>query len=134
MNIVFEPRPGLKMEISGENQKELIRQMASHTEVLGQRKCGACGGEDIRWQVRNVESDKGGKKKQQYEYFELVCNNTKCRAKLSFGSLNDGTDSLFPKRKDEDGKYLDNNGWVKFKPNQTKETPTESDENSEVGF
>jgi len=131
MEIEFEPKSGLKMKIQGENQKELIRQMAAHTEILGQKKCGACGSEDIRWQVRNVESDKGGKKKQQFEYFELVCNSKGCRARLSFGSLNDGTDSLFPKRKDEEGNYLANDGWVKFQPNTKKETK-ESD--GEVGF
>lgn len=93
----------LHVEHDASNPKEAFRLLAQTEEVFGQRACGACKSVDIKFIAR-----KSGK----FEFFELGC--TKCGSRLSFGQHNDGDGTLFPRRKDDNGNYLDNNGWVKW--------------------
>ncbi len=108
------------IEIESADTKELFRQMSAAHEVFGDHKCGACGEDRIVPRVRKVS-----KNKKEYEYFEMQCNNPKCRAKLAFGQYQDGS-GLFPIRKlDKDGQpdretgtYGPHNGWSRYRGEQ----------------
>jgi hypothetical protein len=89
-----------------DTSKDLVGQLASFQEVFG-HKCGKCGCDDVKYVVRTVDEN---------EYYELRC--TKCGARLSFGANKKGG-GLFPKRKDSDGNWLPDGGWVKWN-SQTK--------------
>lgn len=94
----------VEVEVEGDGQKDLFKELASVEEIFGEDKCGMCGKSDIRFIVRNVDSN---------DYYELKCLN--CYATLSFGQHKKGG-TLFPKRKGEDNEYLPNNGWYKWQP------------------
>jgi hypothetical protein len=96
----------LSLHFEAANQKEIFKSLSQLSEVFSISECGACKSKDIRHVVREVPSGK-----QIFTYFELHCQ--KCRARLAFGQSTD-TVTLFPRRKDDDGKYLDNGGWVKY--------------------
>lgn len=106
MNIEYKVSDKLQIGFEAANQKEIFQSLAQLSEVFSISECGACKSKDIRHVVREVPSGK-----QVFTYYELHCQ--KCRSKLAFGQSTD-TVTLFPKRKDEDGKYFDNNGWVKY--------------------
>ena len=93
-------------EIQEDSMKEVFKNLAKLDEIFGNDVCGKCGGTDIKFVVRNVDDN---------DYYELHCKDIKCRAKLAFGQHKKGG-TIFPKRKDkeEDGKYLPNNGWTVY--------------------
>jgi len=102
----------------GETQKDVFRQLSALQEVFEEQKCGVCQGEDLRFVVRTVEDN---------DFYELHCQTThfdinpphtarQCRAKLAFGQHKGKEGTLFPKRKDAEGKYLPNNGWSVWTP------------------
>ena len=131
IDVEFEPQAGLKMKFSATSQKDVVDKMSAYSEIFGISQCQACKSKyGIRWQTRNVTSTPAGKKKPEtFTYRELVCKNSECRARLSFGSLQEDPESLFPKRKDPDGKYLPNGGWVVFqgKKQGGEEAPATND-------
>lgn len=90
------------------NMVEMFEKVSALSEVFGIKKCDACGSEDIVFRTRTAS-----KGKKEFKFHELHCQNPKCRARLSFGQHATGN-TLFPKRKDSDGVYLENNGWVKY--------------------
>lgn len=94
----------VSVEFDGESQKDLFSQIASFQEVFEETKCGKCGSENLQFIVRTVEEN---------DYYELRCKD--CGARLAFG-VNKKGGGLFPKRKDKDGKWLPNGGWVKWNP------------------
>ena len=94
----------LTLKISAEGQKELFKDLATVQEIFGENSCGMCGSTDIKYVVRTVDGN---------DYFELRCN--KCGAILSFGQHKKGG-TIFPKRKDSNGKWLENRGWHKYVP------------------
>ena len=96
----------LSVEVEADNQKKLFEELASIDEVFGEDTCGKSGSNNIRFIVREASDDKG----KTYKYYELRCLDS--GAKKTFGQKDDGT--LFPHRKDEDGNYLPDNGWVKW--------------------
>ena len=51
----------------------LFQQLANFQEIFAETKCGKCGSENIRFQVRNVDDNL---------YYELRCMD--CGAKLAF--------------------------------------------------
>lgn len=91
-------------DIEYKNDKELFGAIARLEEIFGQEKCGACGSESIKYQVRQASDKKNPNKK--YQYYELVCKDTKCGCKFSFGLLNDESNNLYPKTKDGWRKYV----------------------------
>ena len=116
MKINYTTKNGrIKVEFDSETQKGLWTQLSSFQETFEETACGKCGSEDLKFVVRKTTDGK----KKEFDYHELRCAN--CGAKLSFGVINDDTGTLFPKRKDKDGKWLGKNGWVKWNPETERE-------------
>jgi hypothetical protein len=112
MKITYSSKNGrLCAELEGESQKQIFRSIASFQEVFEESACGACGGENLRLVVRDVDDN---------DFYELHCQNLDCRARLAYGQHKKG-DSLFPRRKDDQGKPLPRNGWLKWNPITKKE-------------
>ena len=106
MKIGFVTENGrIKIEVDG-THKEIFEEIASAQEVFDNTKCGVCGSEDVRFVVRSVDDN---------NFYEIQCRAKGCRAKLAFGVHKKG-DTLFPKRKNEDGSYSANGGWHKYIP------------------
>jgi hypothetical protein len=102
-----------EIEISG--TKEAFMELSRLQECFSNNKCGKCGCEDIRYQVRTVEGN---------DYLECIC--TKCFAKLEFTSTKEskGSEIFAVKYYRKDGKpvvdengkkkWLPDGGWVKW--------------------
>lgn len=114
MKAQFKVGQNLQLEVDVANQKELFAEMAKHQEVFNNTECGHCKSSKTRFVVRHVVVGK-----KTYDYYEMHCE--KCRCRLAFGVHNSEDGTLFPKRKDETGAYLPDNGWTQFK----KETEEE---------
>lgn len=123
-----------QVEIEVDTYADCVREIAALEDVFGNTTCEqvvdgkVITSDNVRFTVR--------KNKEEDEFFELVCldKNPKLRyAKKSFGVTKKGG-YLFPHRKDKDGKFLPNNGWVKWEKNaQTGGTPDPVQSNSESG-
>lgn len=108
----------------GETPLDVFTTLATLQELFGEEKCGKCGCENLTYRVRTV-----GEGKKTYTYPELVCQNWECRAKLSYGQMENG--GLFPVRYvREDGENVKVDGknvvkgswgWVKFNRDTGKE-------------
>ena len=94
----------INAEIEGDSIRDVFQNIAQVQEVFGENVCGKCGGDDLKFVVRTVDDN---------QYYEIRCKT--CGAKLSFGANKKGG-GLFPKRKDADGSWLPDNGWVKWNP------------------
>jgi len=99
----------MTVEIDGETQAEVWRQLASFQEIFEDNTAKRDGeeGNDVRYVVRTVDDD---------EYFEKqYCgsNSKLFGVKKAYGQMKKGG-RLFPKIKDKDGNYYNNNGWVKY--------------------
>ena len=110
MNVTYNtPNGRMSVEFQVDTQVDLFQQLAFFQEVFGETGCGKCGSENLRFQVRNVEDN---------HYYELRCLD--CGAKLAFGVMKQGG-RLFPRRKDKEGTWLPDNGWVKWNKETQKE-------------
>jgi hypothetical protein len=99
--VIYSNGNGLTLEMQADSQKEIFTRLAGFQETFGESACGKCGKTEIRYVVRTVDDN---------DYYELRCLNRSCNARLSFG-VNKNGKTLFPKRKDSDGKYISGNGW-----------------------
>ena len=101
--------------------KEIFEQLATFDSVFGNAKNKANGSENIGFRCREVDGNK------YYEMYDRDTFHT-----LKFGQTKkDG--SLFPRRKDADGNWLDDGGWTLYKPDapnvkQTKQEPAKADQ------
>ncbi len=91
--------------------------------------CGVCGKTDIRYNHRVAKG---------FDFYELVCSDPQCNARLSFGQNKEGG-GLFAKRKDESGNHLDYDGWSIYRPEHSSEPvpaprPAAHVENDDVPF
>jgi hypothetical protein len=100
----------LVFEIGGGGAvKDIFEAISEIQEIFEARhKCGKCGGENIRFKVREVM-----KGKQTYKYYNLQCTNTNCHARFDFGQNLEGG-GLFPKWRKENGEPLPNGGWYVY--------------------
>ena len=137
MKVKYQATDKIEVEIEASNIKEVFETLGPIQEVIGNCRCGKCGGTNIRFIHR-----KSGK----FDYYELLCQtpvqrqgqdgtiivnkNLSCGAKLSLGSNEAG--NLFPRKYEQDpddktkplmkdGKkvWLPNEGWVRW--DKTKE-------------
>ena len=116
MKVLYTTKNGrLSVELEAETQTSLWKQLSVFQEIFEENTCKKCNSDDIRCVVR-VSKDAKGK---TYDYHELRC--VSCGAKLPFGVLDDGSGSLFPKRKDKEGKFRGKYGWVKWNPEKEVE-------------
>lgn len=109
MKLKFKPSDKLEFELEGSGQKEIFKELATVQEIFSEDRCGLCKKENIKFVVRNVEDN---------DYYEMRCLS--CGAALSFGQHKKGG-TLFPKRKDENGNWLENSGWYKWQKDKSKE-------------
>ena len=102
----------LIFKVNGETPKDLFKSIAALQEVFeAESACGCCQSDDIRFQARQVDD---------YDFYEMVCRS--CFARFQFGQAKKGG-GLFPKRKDEDGNYLPNNGWARYQKQEMQSAP-----------
>ena len=106
MKLNYKVSDKLSFELEGAGQKEIFKELSALQEIFGEESCGMCKSHNIRYVVRNVEGN---------DYYELRCAD--CGAVLAFGQHKKGG-TLFPRRKDDDGKWLPNRGWHKYTPKQ----------------
>jgi hypothetical protein len=106
MKAHYKTRSGqLVFEVTAEDPKGLFAQIADLQEVFeAEVVCGLCKGTDIRLNHR---------KSEDFHFYELLCLAAGCHARFAFGQAKQGG-RLFPKRKDEAGNWLPNNGWAKY--------------------
>lgn len=140
--------PNTIIDIEAGKQKDLFKGIASAHEVFGEKSCGLCGCTNITPTWRTVTVVKG-KKTETFEFPEYHCqgvleNGRRCGARLSLGTINDDTGTLYPQRrliieggkKDQGrppskqekeegvtGDYGPHNGWTRYrgKVNQNDE-------------
>jgi len=110
MKVKYTANDKLSFEIEADGQKEVFKELATIQEIFSEDRCGLCGGINIKFIVRNVDSN---------DYYELRCTDIKCGAILSFGQHKKGG-TLFPKRKDDENNYLPNKGWHKWNKDSSK--------------
>lgn len=102
----------ITFEVDGESAKALFSQIASIQEVFdAEHACGMCDSTDIRYLARKVDD---------FDFYELACRA--CHARFAFGQAKKGG-ALFPKRKDEDGNWIPNNGWTRFEAAGAQKAP-----------
>jgi hypothetical protein len=106
MKLNYKVSDKLSFELDGEGQKEIFKELSAIQEIFGEESCGLCKSHNLRYVVRNIDSN---------DYYELRCSD--CGAILAFGQHKKGG-TLFPRRKDDDGKWLPNRGWHKYTPKQ----------------
>lgn len=93
---------GMDITVEGDDIKVCFDQLSSAMEIFGEVRCGACDCTDVRFATREAKG---------FTFREAQCRE--CGCSLSFGvKKSDG--SLYPRRKDENGNWLENHGWVKF--------------------
>ena len=98
--------------VEADKMTDAFKDLSNLEEVFGVSTCGKCGCEDLTHVVR--------KDTEENEYYELLCTNRDCRAKLAFGVHKKGG-GIFPKRKDKDDKWLPDGGWMRWDADKKKE-------------
>lgn len=123
MKAQIKVNANLIVEAEAESQKDLFKAISSAHEIFGEKECGLCQSKDI-YPAWRISTRVTGKKTEEFNYPEWRCRA--CRAKLSLGTINDETGTLFPVRKllpngqpagkDEKDKavYGGHNGWHKY--------------------
>lgn len=106
MKLKYRVNDKLEFELEGAGQKEIFKELATIQEIFSEERCGLCEKHNLKYVARNVDGN---------DFFELRCAD--CGAILAFGQHKKGG-TLFPKRKDEDGKWLPNRGWHKWQKEQ----------------
>lgn len=110
------------IEVEGDTQAELFKEMAACQEVFNEDQCGLCGSKNIRMVVRKNKDDEA--------FFEYQCQGSvkngdrheRCRGYLALGQNKKGG-GLFPVRAlDEkgkpdraNGKFGKHQGWSRYR-------------------
>lgn len=128
MEMEVKVSPTRIIKLVAEKQKDLFKALASAHEVFGEKECGLCKGPDIV-PVWRQTTRVTGKKVETFEFPEYHCQNPQCRARLSLGTINDDTGTLFPQRRlmpdgkvpgkkdnKELAKHGPHRGWTRWKP------------------
>jgi ribosomal protein L40E len=108
----------ISVELTGSTSVSVFEQISLFQEVFEQTKCGKCGSEDLKFNIRTTNGDK---------YYELICNE--CGARLAFGCNKEGG-GMYPQRKftkshaqfvEGEANYKPDNGWCKWNKTTNKE-------------
>ncbi len=115
MKIRYSPSPDLSFEVDAGTMKEAFKAIFDLSEVFGERKCGCCGSDDVRFFVRE---DKEG-----HHYYKMACKA--CPATFDYGQFKEGG-GLFAKKWDKENRRpYDNGGWSVYrKDGDGGETPS----------
>lgn len=109
----------LTVILEGETQTDIFEKLAQFQEVFENTTCTKKvngqfkSSDDVKFVVRKATDEKG---KKEYKYFELHCTSKDPDlrgARLSFGQHQEGG-TMFPKRKNDKGEWLPDNGWCKY--------------------
>jgi predicted metal-binding protein len=96
----------LSVQVEGSDIKAIFDELAGAQEVFGVSTCGACDSKNVHFQVRQVQGN---------TYRAVRCAD--CGCELNFGTRKaDG--QIYPRRKDKDSNWLENNGWTKWNPSK----------------
>lgn len=116
---------GIFIEVDESNERDLFKGIARTQEVFDHACCGKCKSAKISFVCRKDKDDN--------DWYEMVCQDLNCRAKLPFGVTKKGGQLFAKNRADklsdtqkserpEDCKYaeehngfLPNNGWYVYK-------------------
>lgn len=129
MEVFYRPTNELTIKVEVRGVEEMFQALGPIQEILGECKCGKCGGKSIRLLHRKAD---------KHDVYELLCetpgaNGIACNAKLALGKNSDN--NLFPRRYEQhqvDGKWvpkldadgnkvwLPNNGWIRWDSRQQK--------------
>lgn len=133
MKLTYTTADGrITVELEGKTHKDIWRQLASFQEVFEDTPEATIGGKvvsggDVRFRVRKAKyQDEKGKEKEA-EYFEkVVVGGPLVYYKKHYGVLDDGSDSLFPKKAPEgENIQLGRNGWHKYNKEVSSDTKSE---------
>jgi len=100
------PNGKFAIDIEGEEMVDIFEKIGHVQDVFDETKCIKCGNENLKFTIRRNKDDD--------PFYELRCGDIKtCGAKLQYGPHKKGG-TLFPKRKDADGNFLPDDGWIKW--------------------
>lgn len=100
----------LEIEVTG-GVKEVM-EACNEFAVLNETSCGACGSGSVSPQHRRVPGTDENGRATIWDYYSFRCGE--CNAELKIGERKDKT-GFYPKRKDRDGSWLENKGWVVYR-------------------
>jgi hypothetical protein len=128
MELLLRVAGNLTVKVEGKTHTELFDGLSQAQEVFNTSECGACKSTDLRYVVRENDGNK---------YYELHCQNPKCRARLPFGQSKTKTGELYPKKRfaslgksekkkraaeqahaEKNGGFLPNMGWYKYQKDE----------------
>lgn len=92
------------VESEGSDLRDVIADFSRAAEVFSHSQCGHCQSQRVYPSHRKTSDGK-------YDYYSMKCAD--CGAELNFG-VRQADNVLYPKRKDSNGNWLQNGGWVKF--------------------
>lgn len=99
---------GYSITTSGENFVECFEQMAALQDIF--ESCPIDGSKgDFKLVVRDVEKDG-----EAYRYYELWDRATKAKKPLHIYKQKDKKGLMYVAKKDKDGNYYPNDGWIVF--------------------
>lgn len=112
MKVTYRVNDKLTFEVEAETHTDLWEQLATIDELYKNTTCakeGKGSTDDVKFVVRTNDADD-----KFYELQSDVAFGDKLYgAKKAFGAHKKGG-GLFPQRKDKDGNYLPDNGWIQW--------------------
>lgn len=104
MKIKFRCSDELTLETEVSTIADAVKWLAQFKVLAGDRACGNCKSENIRWDHRVA---------QGYDFYSQRCND--CNAQLDFSPRkNESGGGMFIKRVDKDRNEIGNNGWYVY--------------------
>ena len=106
----------VQVQIESVGVKDVFKTFTEY-EVLNQNSCGACQSPNV---IPRFRTTKG------YDFYSFRCMD--CGAELHLGQLKEPSKGLFPKRKNKEGAWLPNRGWVKYDGSSSANTNSAEEE------
>ncbi len=93
------------VRVNGESTVACFDAWIEALQIFGQDVCGVCKTAGAQLQIR---------RHGQHKFYEVACQNAKCKAKLGLVAMQDGR--MFPSRQNKDKTWKDNGGWEIYQP------------------